>query len=151
MKWALGLGIAVLVLTLLFIMLRPKKSCYAPPRDENTVMPYVEEKLDAAQDNQTEVFKDAAGWLNMREHPMTGFIQEDAFANVATVTGFGDFVGLESSAGIAPMTVIPKDEQYEYTTSTTTGTEYGQGLTSPGTPFIGAAQLGSRISQEEVQ
>ena len=150
MKWALGLGIAVLVLTLVFIMIRPKKSCYAPPRDKNTVMPYVE-KVNDARDSQTEVFKDAAGWLNMREHPMTGFIQEDAFANVATVTGFGDFVGLESSAGIAPMTVIPKDEQYEYTMSTTTGSEYGQGLTSPGTPFIGAAQLGSMTSPTAVQ
>jgi hypothetical protein len=149
MKWALGLGIAVFVLTLLFIMLRPKKSCYAPPRDENTGMPYVE-KVNDARDSQTEVFKDAAGWLNMREHPMTGFIQEDAFANVATVTGFGDFVGLESSAGIAPMTVIPKDEQYEYTMSTS-ATEYGQGITSPGTPFIGAAQLGSMTSPTAVQ
>lgn len=146
MKWTLWLGVAVLVLTLLFLMIRPKKSCYAPPRDENTVMPYVEEKLDDSQDNQTEVFKDAAGWLNMRENPMSGFIQEDAFANVAAVTGFGEFVGLESSAGIAPMTIIPKDEQYEYTTSSTTATEYGQGLTSAGISFIGAAQLGSMTS-----
>jgi len=150
MKWALGLGIAVLVLTLVFIMIRPKKSCYAPPRDKNTVMPYVE-KVNDVQDSQTEVFKDAAGWLNMREHPMTGFIQEDAFANVAAVTGFGNFVGLESSAGIAPMTVIPKNEQYEYTKTSTSGTEYGQGLTSPGTPFIGAAQLGSKTSPTAVQ
>jgi len=137
MKWTLWLGLAVLVLTVLILMIRPKKSCYAPPRDENTEMPYTE-KLDAAQDSQTEVFKDAAGWLNMREHPMSGFIQEDAFANVAAVTGFGDFVGLESSAGIAPMTVIPKDEQYEYLKNSTTVTEYGQGLTSPGIAFIGA-------------
>ena len=138
MKWALGLGIAVLVLTIVFLMIRPKKSCYAPPRDKNTVMPYVE-KVNDARDSQTEVFKDAAGWLNMREHPMSGFIQEDAFANVASVTGFGDFVGLESSAGIAPMTVIPVSEQYEYTKSSTTASEYGQSITSDQIPPIGGA------------
>jgi hypothetical protein len=108
MKLMLGLGLAAILLTLLFIYLKPKKSCYAPPRDENTVMPFIEHNLVAMRENQTEVFKDAAGWLNMREHPMTGFIQEDAYK---TVTGFGDFVGLESSAGIAPMTVITSDEE----------------------------------------
>ena len=138
MKWTLWLGLAVLVLTILVIMIRPKKSCYAPPRDENTEMPYVE-KVNDVQESQTEVFKDAAGWLNMREHPMSGFIQEDAFANVASVTGFGDFVGLESSAGIAPMTVIPTDEQYEYLKSSTTATEYGQSITSDQIPPIGGA------------
>ena len=137
MKWTLWLGLVALALTILVLMIKPRKSCYAPPRDENTEMPYVE-KLDDAQDSQTEVFKDAAGWLNMREHPMSGFIQEDAFANVATITGFGEFVGLESSAGVAPMTVIPKDEQYEYLKSSTTATEYGQGVTTPGIQFIGA-------------
>jgi len=136
MKWTLWLGLAVLVLTVLILMIRPKKSCYAPPRDENTEMPYVE-KVNDTQESQTEVFKDAAGWLNMREHPMSGFIQEDAFANVMSVTGFGDFVGLESSAGIAPMTVIPTDEQYEYLKSSTTATEYGQSITSQQTPPIG--------------
>ena len=135
MKWTLWLGIAVLVLTVLMLMIRPKKSCYAPPRDENTVLPFVEDVKEQPQESQTEVFKDAAGWLNMREHPMTGFIQEDAFA---TVTGFGEFVGLESSAGIAPMTVIPKDEQYEYLKSSTTATEYGQSITSQQTPPIGS-------------
>lgn len=138
MKWTLWLGLAVIVLTILVIMIRPKKSCYAPPRDENTGMPYVE-KVNDVQESQTEVFKDAAGWLNMREHPMSGFIQEDAFANVATVTGFGDFVGLESSAGIAPMTVIPTDEQYEYLKSSTTASEYGQSITSDQIPPIGGA------------
>ena len=138
MKWTLWLGLAVLVLTILVIMIRPKKSCYAPPRDENTGMPYVE-KVNDVQESQTEVFKDAAGWLNMREHPMSGFIQEDAFANVASVTGFGDFVGLESSAGIAPMTVIPTDEQYEYLKSSTTATAYGQSITSDQIPPIGGA------------
>ena len=138
MKWTLWLGLVALALTILVLMIKPRKSCYAPPRDENTEMPYVETKLDDAQDSQTEVFKDAAGWLNMREHPMSGFIQEDAFANVATITGFGEFVGLESSAGVAPMTVIPKDEQYEYLKSSTTATEYGQGVTTPGIQFIGA-------------
>jgi hypothetical protein len=136
MKWTLWLGLAVLVLTVLVLMIKPKKSCYAPPRDENTEMPYVD-KVNDVQESQTEVFKDAAGWLNMREHPMSGFIQEDAFANVASVTGFGDFVGLESSAGIAPMTVIPTDEQYEYLKSSTTATEYGQSITSQQTPPIG--------------
>jgi len=138
MKWTLWLGLAVFILTVLVIMIKPKKSCYAPPRDENTGMPYVE-KVNDAQDSQTEVFKDAAGWLNMREHPMSGFIQEDAFANVASVTGFGDFVGLESSAGIAPMTVIPVSEQYEYTKSSTTASEYGQSITSDQIPPIGGA------------
>jgi hypothetical protein len=118
-------------------MIKPKKSCYAPPRDENTEMPYVE-KVNDTQESQTEVFKDAAGWLNMREHPMSGFIQEDAFANVMSVTGFGEFVGLESSAGIAPMTVIPASEQYEYLKSSTTATEYGQSITSQQTPPIGS-------------
>ena len=132
----LWLGLAVLVLTVLVLMIKPKKSCYAPPRDENTEMPYVE-KLNDTQESQTEVFKDAAGWLNMREHPMSGFIQEDAFANVASVTGFGEFVGLESSAGIAPMTVIPTNEQYEYLKSSTTATEYGQSITSDQIPPIG--------------
>ena len=137
MKWTLWLGLAVLVLTVLILMIKPKKSCYAPPRDENTEMPYVE-KVNDTQESQTEVFKDAAGWLNMREHPMSGFIQEDAFANVMSVTGFGEFVGLESSAGIAPMTVIPASEQYEYLKSSTTATEYGQSITSQQTPPIGS-------------
>jgi hypothetical protein len=107
MKWTLWLGVAILVLTVVVLLTKKKKSCYAPPRDENTIPPYIEPSSNAvAQDSQTEVFKDASGWLNMRENPMSAFIQEDAFSNVSGISGFGSFVGLESSAGIAPMTVI---------------------------------------------
>ena len=136
MKWMLWLGLAVLVLTVLVLMIKPKKSCYAPPRDENTEMPYVE-KLNDTQESQTEVFKDAAGWLNMREHPLTGYFQEDAFANVS-VSGdlYGDFVGLESSAGIAPMTVIPVSESNVAAVSE--AAEYLPATTSRSVPFIGA-------------
>jgi hypothetical protein len=131
MKWTLWLGIAVLVLTALTLMIRPKKSCYAPPRDENTVLPFVENVKEDPQD-QTEVFKDAAGWLNMREHPLTGYFQENAFSNVAA---YGDFVGLESSAGIAPMTVIPASESN--VAVVTEAAEYLPATTSRSIPFIG--------------
>jgi len=131
MKWTLWLGLAILVLTVLTLLTRAKKSCYAPPRDENTVLPFVEDVKEQPQD-QTEVFKDAAGWLNMREHPLTGYFQEDAFSNVAA---YGDFVGLESSAGIAPMTVIPPSESN--VTAVTETTEYLPSTTSRSVPFIG--------------
>jgi hypothetical protein len=147
MKWALYIGIIVLGLTLLYILTMPQKSCYAPPRDKDTVMPFVENVNDQ-QDNQTEVFKDAAGWLNMREHPLTGFFQEDAFANVAV---YGDFVSLESSAGDVTMTVIPKDEQYEYNGSTETQPEYLPSITSRNIAFIGEAPQASSTSPEATQ
>ena len=136
MKWTMWLGLAVLVLTVLILLTRPKKSCYAPPRDENTVLPFVEDVKEQPQD-QTEVFKDAAGWLNMREHPLTGYFQEDAFANVS-VSGdlYGEFVGLESSAGIAPMTVIPASESN--VAAVTEVAEYLPATTSRNIPFIGA-------------
>jgi hypothetical protein len=130
MKWPLYIGIALLVVTILVLLIRPKKSCYAPPRDENTVLPFVEDVKEQPQD-QTEVFKDASGWLNMREHPLTGYFQEDAFSNVAA---YGDFVGLESSAGNAPMTVIPA---YSNVTAEPTQTEYLPATTSREIPFIG--------------
>lgn len=41
----------------------------------------------------------------------------------------GDFAGVESSAGVAPMTVIPADEQYEYNPSTSSA-EYIPTVTS---------------------
>jgi hypothetical protein len=135
MKWTLWLGLAVLVLTVMALLTRPKKSCYAPPRDENTVLPFVENVKEDPQD-QTEVFKDAAGWLNMREHPLTGYFQEDAFANVSASNDlYGDFVGLESSAGDAPMTVIPASESNVSVMSETA--EYLPTTTSRSVPFIG--------------
>jgi hypothetical protein len=135
MVWTLWLSLAVFVLTVLILLFRPKKSCYAPPRDENTVLPFVEDVKEQPQD-QTEVFKDAAGWLNMREHPLTGYFQEDAFANVSASTNlYGDFVGLESSAGIAPMTVIPASESNVATVEETA--EYLPTTTSRSVPFIG--------------
>ena len=145
MKWTLWLGLAILAFTVI-VLLTKKKSCYAPPRDENTVLPYIEPTGNVAAESQTEVFKDASGWLNMREHPLTDYFQEDAFSNVSNVAAFGSFVGLESSAGIAPMTVIPADEQYQYTGSTITVGE-AQGVTSRALPFIGGGQQVSSTSQ----
>ena len=139
MKWALWLGLALLAITVITLLLRPSKSCYAPPRDENTVLPYIEPTGNVAADSQMDVYKDAAGWPNMRQHPLTDFFQENAFSNVADIAGFGSFMGSESSAGMAPMTVIPSDEQYTYTGSTITIGE-AQGVTSPAIPFIGAEQ-----------
>jgi hypothetical protein len=135
MKWTLWLGIFLLVTVVLFLL--SQKSGYAPPRDENTVLPYIEPSGNVAADSQSNVFMDAAGWLNIREHPLTDYFQEKAFSNVAS---FGDFVGLESSAGIAPMTVIPYDEQYTYSSNTIATTDYIPSRPSYAIPFIGTGQ-----------
>jgi hypothetical protein len=109
MKGLFWFGIVLLVLVMVFSGF--SASCYAPPRDENTVPPYVEDfDSNVAQASQTEVFKDASGWLNQREHPLTDFFQANAFSG----TDMGTFSSLESSAGTAEMTVIPYDEQYSY-------------------------------------
>lgn len=109
MKGLFWFGIVLLVLVMIYSGF--SASCYAPPRDENTVPPYVEDlNSNVAQDSQTEVFKDASGWLNQREHPLTDFFQANAFSG----SDMGNFSSLESSAGRAEMTVIPYDEQYSY-------------------------------------
>lgn len=110
MKGLFWFGIVLLVLVMIYSGF--STSCYAPPRDENTVPPYVEDFSSSkdVQDSQTEVFKDASGWLNQREHPMTDFFQANAFSG----SDMGTFSSLESSAGRAEMTVIPYEEQYGY-------------------------------------
>lgn len=84
--------------------------------------------------SQTDVFNDAAAWPNKFEAPLS---------NVAS-QGYM-FSGLESSAGNAPMTVIPSDEQYAYAHPITEATQYTNPtyistLTSFDIPFIGATQ-----------
>lgn len=109
MKGLFWFGIVLLVLVMVYSGF--SASCYAPPRDENTVPPYVEDfDSNVAQASQTEVFKDASGWLNQREHALKDFFQANAFSG----TDMGNFSSLESSAGNAEMTVIPYDEQYSY-------------------------------------
>lgn len=109
MKGLFWFGIVLLVLVMVYSGF--SASCYAPPRDENTIPPYVEDfDSNVVQDSQTEVFKDASGWLNQREHPLTDFFQANAFSG----TDMGSFSSLESSAGNAEMTVIPYSEQYNY-------------------------------------
>jgi hypothetical protein len=140
-------ALLVIVLIVLFAALVFRRtSGYAPPRDENTIPPFIEpSKNYPPADNQSNVFIDAGGWRNMREHPLTPFIQGDAYSNVQS---FGDFVGLESSSGGAPMYVIAADEQYEYSgSSLKEKNEYIPSITSPAIPFIGAGQQVSSTSQ----
>lgn len=59
------------------------------------------------QDSQMDVFKDASGTLNQREHPLTNFFQANAYSN----GDLGGFSSLESSAGTG-MFLIPQEEQY---------------------------------------
>ena len=110
MKRLLWLGVLLLVALVLYQLMSAKKSCYAPPRDENTILPYIENFMANMPDSQTEVYKDAAGFLNQREHPLTDFFQANAYSG----TDMGTFSSLESSAGNMAMYVIPKDEQYSY-------------------------------------
>ena len=65
------------------------------------------EKIMVDQDSQMDVFKDASGTLNQREHPLTNFFQVDAYSN----GDLGGFSSLESSAGTA-MYLIPQEQQY---------------------------------------
>jgi len=104
-------ALIVILLLILVIIFRSKISTYAPPRDVNTVLPFVEPSNNyPVADNQSNVFIDAGGWINQREHPLAPFLQ----SNLYTKGDFGDFVGLESSSGDAPMYVIAADEQYMY-------------------------------------
>lgn len=118
-------GLIVLFIVVAYNLSRQSStSCYAPPRDQNTVLPFIE-PIAQPLDSQSNVFADASGWLNMREHPLSGQFQSNAYAGA----DMGDFTGIESSAGVAPMTVIPTEEQYEYTPSTN-ATEYIPSVTS---------------------
>ena len=56
-----------------------------------------------------DVFKDASGTLNQREHPLTNFFQANAYSK----GDLGGFSSLESSAGTG-MYLIPQEEQYTY-------------------------------------
>ena len=138
--------ILLLVVLVAILVLRTRRSGYAPPRDENTVLPFVEpSKNYPPADDQSNVFIDAGGWANMREHPMAPFLQDKITSNVGS---YGEFVGLESSSGDAPMYVIAADEQYEYSgTSLTNSKEYIPTITSQEIPFIGAEQQASSTSQ----
>lgn len=123
------IGLIILFLVVAYNLSRQSStSCYAPPRDKDTVLPYID-PVAQPLDSQSEVFKDASGWLNMREHPLSDQFQSNAYAGV----DMGDFAGTESSAGGAPMTVIPTEEQYEYNplAATKTTDEYIPSATSP--------------------
>ena len=129
------------VVLVLVLIMKTRRSGYAPPRDENTVLPFIEPSLKyPAADNQSNVFIDAGGWANMREHPMAPFLQSKITSNVQT---YGDFVGLESSSGDAPMYVIATDEQYVYEKVSLTDAEYIPNITSREIPFIGGGQQAS--------
>lgn len=104
--------VLILVLVVLALVLFVRVSHYAPPRDENTVPPFVEPSPNyPAPDSQSNVFMDADGWVNQHEHPMTPFIQSDARRE----GDFGSFVGLESSSGGAPMYVIEQERNVDET------------------------------------
>lgn len=147
MKWD---WILIVTCFVLLAVLYVRKSYYAPPREATTVLPFVEPSANAIAEAtgqysnsniypvQSDVFKDASGWLNMREHPLTDFFQENAFSNVAT---YGSFVGLESSSGNAPMYLIPSPDTSNVTQLETSNTttcrssvaiinyvEYGSGI-----------------------
>ena len=128
-----ALLILLLVVLVLVLILKTRRSGYAPPRDENTVLPFVEPSKDyPAADNQSNVFMDAGGWANMREHPMAPFLQARITSDVGS---YGEFVGLESSSGDAPMFVIAADEQYVYERSAPfKDVEYIPNITSPAIP-----------------
>lgn len=92
MKQLLYLGLFVLFVTVALLIARPTASCYAPPRTEDTVPPFVEPSIDQAPtDSQSEVFKDAGGWINQREHPLSSNFQENAFLRT-DYGGFGPYV-----------------------------------------------------------
>lgn len=136
------LGIVLLVFVVVYQMTNAKKSCYAPPRDENTILPYVENFLAALPDSQMDVYKDAGGTLNQREHPLTDNFQSNAYAG----TNMGSFVSLESSSGNTPMTVIPEGEQYTYSNVSSQQTEYIPNITSEQIPFLGSSLRTSTAS-----
>ena len=98
------------------------------------------EPTERVEYTQTDVYNDTAGWPNKYETPLSN-----------VVTSESSFVGLESSAGVAPMTVIPSDEQYAYahpmmTATAQTHPTYVSSLTSYDIPFIGATPLASSPS-----
>ena len=137
MKVLLYIGLFVLFVTVAYMLSKPSKSCYAPPRTADTVLPYDVTTTTFISDSntfpiQSDVFEDASGWLNMREHPLSDNFQSNAYAG----TDMGDFTGMESGSGTAIMTVIPANEQYEYNPAGLTGT-YLPGITSNTIPFIG--------------
>lgn len=102
--------IVLLVVCVALLFFRTRTSTYAPPRDATTVLPFVEPSSNYPEpDSQSNVFMDAGGWLNQREHPLTPFIQGDARREGI----MGDFFGLESSSGNAPMYVITMDQNVE--------------------------------------
>jgi len=128
--------VLIVLLTVLFVILYKRRtSTYAPPREATTVLPFVEPSNNyPVADSQSNVFMDAGGWVNQREHPMTPFIQGDARRG----EDLGDFVGLESSSGDAPMYVIAADEQYDYGSPSLTETdEYIPNVTSREIPLLG--------------
>ncbi len=127
-------ALIVILLLILVIIFRSKISTYAPPRDVNTVLPFVEPSNNyPVADNQSNVFIDAGGWINQREHPLAPFLQ----SNLYTKGDFGDFVGLESSSGDAPMYVIAADEQYMYNEPSQNIDEYIPNITSRTIPLLG--------------
>jgi hypothetical protein len=67
---------------------------------------------------------------------MAPFLQANILSNVES---YGDFVGLESSSGDAPMYVIAADEQYQYSINSITNNEYIPNITSRDIPPIGEA------------
>lgn len=138
MKVLLYTGLFVLFVLVAYILSLPSKSCYAPPRTADTILPYdVSPSTFTSDANmfpvQSDVFMDAGGWLNMREHPLSDNFQSNAY----TGKDMGDFTGIESGSGTAIMTVIPINEQYEYKPVDLSGT-YLPGATSNLIPFIGS-------------
>ena len=140
MKVLLYIGLFVFFVTVAYILSQPTMSCYAPPRTADTVLPYdVTPTIFTSDSNtfpiQSDVFEDASGWLNMREHPLSDNFQSNAYAG----NDMGDFTGIESGSGTAIMTVIPVNEQYEYNPTASTGS-YLPGVTSSAIPFIGCSR-----------
>jgi len=90
--------------------------------------PFIEPSGNVITYTQSDVYNDTAAYPNKFEYPLS---------NVSSSSK--GFVGLESTAGNAPMTVIPVEEQYPYTHPFMTTTETtNPSLTSYSIPFIGA-------------
>lgn len=92
MKRLLYVGLFLLFVTVALLLARPSPSCYAPPRTADTVPPFVEPTLaEAPTDSQSEVFKDAGGWVNQREHPLSSNFQSNAYTG-SEYGSFGPYV-----------------------------------------------------------
>lgn len=122
--WSVWIALILLIV----ITVRMGRQCemYAPPRDENTMPPYVENTGNVMEkdpnrpyvdkvtsniqvDSQTQIYKDMAGldFQIQAGNPILNFIQ----GNPLDSNIYGDFTPFESSSGNASMYYIVDSEQ----------------------------------------